>query len=72
MADIKLEDLAINNKIGADLFSDSESFLKEISDESEEVHGGLAAATPGCILPTCEVTLEGCWKGSLVNTVFAV
>jgi hypothetical protein len=69
MADIKLNDLLTQNTSGSDLFSDSESFLKELSDEGEEICGG---SKPGCLRPTCEDTLIGCWRGSVVQTIFAV
>ena len=46
MANIKVSDLLNLNLTGADLFTDSESFLTEISDESEQVFGG--GNQPGC------------------------
>jgi hypothetical protein len=40
MANIKVNNLSALNISGADLFNDSESFLTELSDESEKVIGG--------------------------------
>jgi hypothetical protein len=37
MADIKLNDLSTQNFSGSDLFEDSESFLTELNDESNQV-----------------------------------
>jgi hypothetical protein len=39
MANINLQDLS-NNTIGADLFSDSESFLRDLSDNELNAQGG--------------------------------
>jgi hypothetical protein len=55
MADIKLNDLLTQNNSGSDLFSDSESFLKELSDEGEQIVGGLKVDI-WCALPTCRRT----------------
>jgi hypothetical protein len=42
MADIKVKDLAVHNISGFDLFKDSESFMIEISDESDQVVGAFS------------------------------
>jgi hypothetical protein len=64
MANIKVNDLLNLNLTGAELFNDSESFLTELSDESEQmgVTGGCMAMTnfsicvPGsCNDGTCAV-----------------
>ncbi len=39
MANINLKDLGINT-IGADLFSDSESFMRDLSDNEMNAQGG--------------------------------
>jgi hypothetical protein len=46
MADIKLNDLLTQNISGSDLFSDSESFLTELNDESNQISGGRLAPPP--------------------------
>ncbi|MFP5269044.1 hypothetical protein [Coleofasciculus sp.] len=55
MANIKVNDLLELNLAGTELFNDSESFMKELSEESEqmEVIGGSVV---GCLLPTCRQT----------------
>ncbi|MBD2214057.1 hypothetical protein H6G64_18160 [Calothrix sp. FACHB-156] len=61
MANIKVNDLLNLNLTGAELFNDSESFLTELSEESEQIniHGGLP-----CIPPTgCEAT-KLCIRGT--------
>lgn len=55
MADIKLNDLSNRSASGSDLFNDSESFLKELSDEGEQIVGGLRVDV-WCALPTCRRT----------------
>jgi hypothetical protein len=40
MADININDLLGRKILGNDLFSDSESFMMELSDESECIIGG--------------------------------
>ncbi|NEO41873.1 MAG: hypothetical protein F6J90_38350 [Moorea sp. SIOASIH] len=44
MANIKVHELSSLNLSGAELFNDSESFMTELSDESEQmaILGGLA------------------------------
>jgi hypothetical protein len=46
MADIKLNDLSTQDISGSDLFSDSESFLTELNDESNQISGGRLAPPP--------------------------
>jgi hypothetical protein len=41
MADIKIKDLSNLNIIGSDLFDDSEDFTIELSDEIEQIMGGI-------------------------------
>jgi hypothetical protein len=41
MADINVNDLVIHNTSGTNLFDDSESFMKELTDDSEQVIGGI-------------------------------
>jgi hypothetical protein len=40
MADIKINDLLIHDIPGADLFSDSENFLRDLSDDEMDIQGG--------------------------------
>ncbi|MDZ8056494.1 MAG: hypothetical protein RMX68_007240 [Aulosira sp. ZfuVER01] len=54
MANINIKDLLNLNLTGAELFNDSESFLNELSDESEQVIGGHK--TVYCQLPSCKET----------------
>jgi hypothetical protein len=44
MADINVKDLFDRDIPGADLFDDSENFMVEISDENEQVIGGIQPA----------------------------
>ncbi|MBE8964809.1 hypothetical protein IQ277_00680 [Nostocales cyanobacterium LEGE 12452] len=59
MADIKVNDLLNLNPAGAELFNDSESFMKDLSDENEQmgVIGGMRNLSDVydvyCLLPTC-------------------
>jgi hypothetical protein len=41
MADIKVKDLVNHNASGTDLFSDSENFMIELNDDSEQILGGI-------------------------------
>lgn len=50
MADIKVNDLKIHDFSGANLFSDSENFMIEIDEESEQILGGCL---PGTYYPRC-------------------
>lgn len=52
MANIKVNDLLELNPAGTELFNDSESFMNELSEESEqmEVIGG---GPVNCLKPTC-------------------
>jgi hypothetical protein len=65
MADIHVQDLEIHNLSGSELFYDSESFMKEISDETEKIVGGKGY----CIPPTCQETHHHCTRGSGVVIV---
>ncbi|WP_424100628.1 hypothetical protein [Moorena producens] len=70
MANINVNDLSALNMTGAELFKDSESFMTELSDESkqmEEIYGGI-----GCVLPSCQETLIGCWRNTAIKTIFVV
>jgi hypothetical protein len=40
MADIKVKDLVVHNIAGVDLFSDSESFMLDLSDGELNIKGG--------------------------------
>ncbi|BAY89417.1 MULTISPECIES: hypothetical protein [unclassified Tolypothrix] len=51
MANIKVHDLMNLNLTGADLFSDSESFMKELSGEDEQIFGGAIPVI--CVTGTC-------------------
>jgi hypothetical protein len=42
MANIKLKDLSSGNVTGSDLFSDSESFMQDLSETELDLHGGKA------------------------------
>jgi hypothetical protein len=52
MANIKVNDLMNLNLAGTDLFEDPETFLTELSEENDEVFGGLKPVD--CLAPTCE------------------
>ncbi len=67
MADIKISNLS-----GNDLFSDSESFMMELSDESEQVMGGAKNSDiiVGCLRPTCYNT--GAVGSGTVIIIYAV
>jgi hypothetical protein len=41
MANITLEDLVGYDVAGADLFNDSESFMRDLSDDELDVQGGI-------------------------------
>ncbi|MBD2169101.1 hypothetical protein H6G04_32545 [Calothrix membranacea FACHB-236] len=57
MANIKVNDLFNLNLSGVDLFNDSESFLTELSDDSQQmgITGGCMATTHFsiCVPGTC-------------------
>ncbi|AOX00292.1 hypothetical protein BJP34_13245 [Moorena producens PAL-8-15-08-1] len=56
MANINVNDLSALNMTGAELFKDSESFMTELSDESEQVIGGARSCGLSkiyCLRPTC-------------------
>jgi hypothetical protein len=65
----KMADIKISNLSGNDLFSDSESFLTELSDASEEIVGG--ALVDVCIAGTCNITVKLCGVFTLLKVVFA-
>jgi hypothetical protein len=65
----KMADIKISNLSGNDLFSDSESFLTELSDASEEIIGG--ALVDVCIAGTCNITVKLCGVFTIVKVVFA-
>jgi hypothetical protein len=56
MTTIRIKDIKIT---GYDLFSDTESFLKEVTDEAEQIIGGAAGGCTKCSLCsyTCKVTV---------------
>ena len=45
MANITLKDLSVSNITGVDLFHDSESFMRDLSDDEVGILGGVAAQT---------------------------
>ncbi len=51
-----MANININNLSGFDLFNDSESFLTEISDESNEIIGGLKSSIIVCTVTIVIVT----------------
>ncbi len=57
MANINIANISDLNLNGNDLFEDSESFMKEVNDESEQVIGGKPVY---CLLPTCQATEGEC------------
>jgi len=70
MANIKVNDLLELNPAGAELFNDSESFMKELSEESEqmEVIGGYSPYVEYCLFGTCNLT--GAISSNTVVIVF--
>ncbi|MDZ7962498.1 MAG: hypothetical protein RMY34_32305 [Aulosira sp. DedQUE10] len=69
MANIKVNDLLNLNLTGVELFNDSESFLTELSDESEQinVYGGV-----GCVKPSCVEASNVCIRTSGIIVQMAV
>ncbi|MBD2214059.1 hypothetical protein H6G64_18170 [Calothrix sp. FACHB-156] len=62
MANIKVNDLLRLNLTGTELFNDSESFMKELSEDDYQVFGGGA-----CAECTCARTSGLCyWKTNVV------
>jgi hypothetical protein len=53
MADINIKDLSDLNTIGSDLFDDSEDFTIELSDEIEQVMGGMRPDVNQCSSFVC-------------------
>ena len=69
MANINIKDLSALNLTGAELFNDSESFMTELSDESEQmegIHGGSNDSII-CGFPTCKVV--SCLGESIVAAI---
>ncbi|NEQ63122.1 MAG: hypothetical protein F6K53_39520 [Moorea sp. SIO4A1] len=61
MANIKVHELSSLNLSGAELFNDSESFMTELSDESEQM--AILGGGSFCILGSCGV----CTLGNTIN-----
>jgi hypothetical protein len=59
MAGINLTDLSDRNKSGTDLFNDLENFMIELSDNSEQIIGGMMNTS------MCRAYSESCldWTG---------
>lgn len=55
MANIALKDLSVNNITGADLFNDSESFMRDLSDDELNINGGRLAESTPIITPAVPV-----------------
>jgi hypothetical protein len=55
MAHIKLKDLTVNSTIEADLFSDSDSFIRDLSNDELFLQGGRRHR-PTPVLPPPEVS----------------
>ncbi|QIR35412.1 hypothetical protein HCG51_00715 [Tolypothrix sp. PCC 7910] len=69
MNNIKVNDLLYLNMNGADLFNDSESFLTELSDESEQInriYGGY------CVPTSCQEVTNVCMTMTIYFTQMAV
>ncbi|NEO77953.1 hypothetical protein [Moorena sp. SIO4G3] len=61
MANINVNDLSALNLTGAELFNDSESFMMELSNESEEIksiYGGACCLFTGCNKKSCVIKRE--------------
>ncbi|MFM2311231.1 MAG: hypothetical protein RLZZ04_507 [Cyanobacteriota bacterium] len=41
MSEIKIQDLSTNNISGTNLFDDSENFMVELSEDNEQILGGV-------------------------------
>ncbi|AOX00290.1 hypothetical protein BJP34_13225 [Moorena producens PAL-8-15-08-1] len=71
MANININDLSALNLTGAELFDDSESFMTELSDESEqmeEIYGGASWwPWPICIPTSCREV--SCLRKTFINAV---
>ncbi|MBD2214061.1 hypothetical protein H6G64_18180 [Calothrix sp. FACHB-156] len=62
MANIRVNDLLNLNLTGTDLFNDSESFLKELSEDDNQIFGGginLTFPTPSCNCANTSVWCKG-------------
>jgi hypothetical protein len=60
MADIQVKDLFDRNIAGSELFNDSENFMVELSDDSEQIVGGMAPKTTVCTIKTDCDKFSGC------------
>ncbi|AOX00278.1 hypothetical protein BJP34_13165 [Moorena producens PAL-8-15-08-1] len=52
MANIKIKDISALNMTGTELFKDPESFMTELSDQSEQmgIKGGSGSCTVSCLI----------------------
>ena len=66
MANITLKDLSVSNITGVDLFHDSESFMRDLSDDEVGILGGLSAQTT----PDIEIGLKRYFD--LTNAIYAI
>ncbi|NEO66569.1 MAG: hypothetical protein F6J98_41840 [Moorea sp. SIO4G2] len=60
MANININDISALNLTGAELFNDSESFMTELSDDSEQVIGGALPAFCKVKNATCQKSKGAC------------
>jgi hypothetical protein len=83
MANIKVNNLSALNISGAELFNDSESFMMELSDETEQmgVTGGLCPDSVTICVDadglggkgaTCQATVKGCIGNTNLPIIAAV
>jgi hypothetical protein len=56
MADIQLKDLFDRNFSGSDLFEDKETFMLELSDDNEQIVGGMPPICCPVSARTCTIT----------------
>ena len=70
MANIKINELSALNLSGAELFNDSESFMMELNEESEQMGnilgGCLFGTNCGAVTANCDIS---CLQTCLINTV---
>lgn len=64
MANIKVSDLLNLNLTGTELFNDSESFLTELSDDSEQINGIYGGI--GCVPTSCQEVTNLCIRTSTI------
>jgi hypothetical protein len=73
MSNIEIKDLNNQNALGADLFSDSESFLRDLSENEFDIYGGLDASPPVFVdtypSPVYQVVLINAVVNAIVNAV---